>query len=76
MAYCYANFYAARPPIQERVVQAQYATLARNHTAAWLLGAVSRPSEPVVMAYLGRDSEIHVIHRVVEHVASLKYPSL
>jgi hypothetical protein len=27
------------------------------------------------MAYLGRDSEIHVIHRVVEHVASLEYPS-
>jgi hypothetical protein len=27
------------------------------------------------MAYLGRDAEIHVIHRVVEHVASLEYPS-
>jgi hypothetical protein len=27
------------------------------------------------MAYLGRDAEIHVIHRVVEHVTSLEYPS-
>jgi hypothetical protein len=75
MAYRYANFYAARPPIQERVLRAQYATLARNHTAAWLLGVVSCPSEPVVMGYLGRDSKIHVIHRVVEDVASLEYPS-
>jgi hypothetical protein len=75
MAYRYANFYVARPPIQERVVRAQYATLAQNHTAALLLGAVSRPSELVVMAYLGRDSKIHVIHRIVEHVASLEYPS-
>jgi hypothetical protein len=33
MAYRYANFYVARPPTQERVVQAQYATLPRNHTA-------------------------------------------
>jgi hypothetical protein len=76
VAYRYANFYVARPPIQERVVRSQYATLARNHTAAWLLGAVSRPSEPVVMAYLGRDSKIHVIHCIVEHVASLEYPSM
>jgi hypothetical protein len=27
------------------------------------------------MAYLGQDSEIHGIHRIVEHVMSLEYPS-
>jgi hypothetical protein len=33
MAYRYVNFYVARPPTQERVVKAQNATPARNHTA-------------------------------------------
>jgi hypothetical protein len=70
----YADFYAARPAMTERTLCTQYAILAENHSADWFLEAVSRPSEPVVMAFLGRDHEIHVVHRIQEHVASLEYP--
>jgi hypothetical protein len=75
MSNHYADFYAARPAMTERALRAQYAILAENHSAEWFLGAVSRPSEPVVLAYLGRDDEIHVIHWIQEHVASLEHPA-
>jgi hypothetical protein len=75
MANCYAEFYAARPQKAKRTLCAQYVTLADNHSADWFLGAVSRPSDPVVMAYLGRDEEVHVIHRIQEHIASLEHRS-
>jgi hypothetical protein len=58
----YADFYAAWPAMTERTLRTQYAILAENHSADWFLGAVSRPSEPVVMAF------------VQVHVASLEYP--
>jgi hypothetical protein len=29
----------------------------------------------VVLAYLGPDNEIHVVHRIQEHVTSLQYPT-
>jgi hypothetical protein len=71
----YADFYAARPAMTEKTLRTQYAILAENHSADWFLGAVSRPSELVVMAFLGRDHKIHVVHRVQEHVASLEHPT-
>jgi hypothetical protein len=75
MPYRYANFYEARPPVRERAVRNAYATLGGNHTPERLLGLVSQLSEPVVMAYLGRDNEVHVIHRIQEHLASLEHPA-
>jgi hypothetical protein len=75
MPYRYTDFYKARPPVRERAVRAAYATLAGNLEPARLLSMVSQLSEPVVMAYLGPDDEIHVIHRIQEHLASLEHPA-
>jgi hypothetical protein len=72
MPYRYTDFYEARPPVRERAVRAAYATLAGNLEPARLLSMVSQLSEPVVMAYLGPDDEIH---RIQEHLASLEHPA-
>jgi hypothetical protein len=71
----YANYYMMVPEMPERTLEAIYTTLAQVHPPLWLLNTLSRLSEPYVMAYIDPDGEIHVIHQVCHHEASLVYPA-
>jgi hypothetical protein len=75
MPNLYADFYTALPEMPDRTLEAIYTTLAQVHPPLWLLNTLSRLSEPYVMAYIGPDGEIHVIHRICRHEASLEYPA-
>jgi hypothetical protein len=73
----YANFYRALPPTTQQSVTSIYEILAPegNRGLEWLVVALARPTEFHVMAYLGLDDRIHVIHCASIVQPSLLYPN-
>jgi hypothetical protein len=72
----YANFYADLAAPTHRENAATFAHTAPGaQLPGWLLSAFANLTEYHVLAYLGDDDEVHFIHRLSRHWASVRYPT-
>jgi hypothetical protein len=72
----YANFYADLAAPTHRENAATFAHTAPGaQLPGWLLSAFANLTEYHVLAYLGDDDEVHFIHRLCRHRASMRYPT-